>query len=219
MMQLRQWRDEKDPGIFYNYWISFPSDYRLGKKYPLILFMHGAGEVGPDVEKVRVHGVPKIIEKEPYRDIQAITVSPQCPGGKLWFTQYPDVMRFLRAVIAEYPVDEDAVTVTGLSMGGYATFFLAQLYPGFFAAAAPVCGGGIPWIAGDTLRDIPIRMYHGDRDDVVPTVESIQMCDRIQAAGNKDCSLVILHNVGHDSWVYAYEQTDLIEWLAAQRRK
>ena len=216
MIQLRQWKDRNSEAS-YNYWISFPSDYDAGKKYPLILFMHGAGEVGPDPEKARVHGVPKIIDREPFCHIQTLTVTPQCPGDKLWFTQLPQVMSFLCDIIGQYPVDRGRVSVTGLSMGGYATFHLAQLWPGFFSAAAPVCGGGIPWTAG-VLKDLPMRIYHGDKDDVVPAVESIQMCDRIQAAGNRECSLVLLHNVGHDSWVYAYEQTDLIEWLASKKR-
>ena len=210
--------DIKNKDVKYNYWVSFPADYNREKRYPLILFMHGAGEVGPDTEKARVHGVPKLIDKEPFNKIQAVTVTPQCPGGMLWFTQFPDIIRFIDYVISEYNIDPDAVTVTGLSMGGYATFMLAQLYTDRFAAAAPVCGGGIPWIAG-VLKDMPMRIYHGDKDDVVPVIESIQMCDRIQAAGNKNCSLYLLHNVGHDSWVYAYEQTDLIEWLASQKRR
>ena len=218
MIILKNWQHKTYPGIGYNYWVSYPESYCPDKKYPLIIFLHGAGEVGPNPEAVRIHGVPKLMDKAPYNEIEAITVSPQCPGGRMWFAEYDYLRYFILDIISEYKIDPDAVSITGLSMGGYSTFIMAQLWPEIFSAAAPICGGGIPWIA-DRLKDIPLRIYHGDADSVVPVSGSLEMCDRIHAAGNKDCELILLHNVDHNSWDYAYERTDLISWLSKQRRK
>ena len=124
-----------------------PGHHADGETFPLILFLHGVGERGSDVERVAQHGLPKIVRERP--EFPFIVVSPQCPDGQIWST--PNLLALLDYIGEHYPVDQDRVYVTGLSMGGYGTWSFAAEAPDRIAAAAPVCGGG-SWIQGGRSR-------------------------------------------------------------------
>lgn len=195
-------------------YVVYESEREPGEKLPLIVFLHGAGERGEDFQLIKVHGIPKIFDKEnvPYR---CVAVSPQCPIGSYWATETAALKIFIDEMIQKYDIDEDRVILTGISMGGYGTWFMAERYPEMFAAIAPVCGGGMPWSAG--VLTMPVWAFHGDLDTVVPTFESIAMHEKLKTF-NQNAQLTILHNVGHNAWEYAYGD-DLIQWMLAQNRK
>ena len=183
------------------------------KQWPLVLFLHGAGERGDDINKVKIHGPPKLVEQG--KTFPFILVSPQCSTKSWWQTD--TLKALLDDVTAKYAVDKDRVYVTGLSMGGFATWALGCEQPDRFAALVPICGGGDPKKA-DKLKDIPIRVYHGGKDGTVPLKKSQEMVDAIKAAGGKNIELIVDPEAGHDSWTKAYDDPGLYTWLLEQKR-
>ena len=198
-----------------NYLLFLPESYGEQKKdWPLMLFLHGAGERGSDLQKVKVHGPPKIVENQ--KDFPFIVVSPQCPTGDWWDEKLDVLTNLLDDVIARYDVDTDRVYLTGLSMGGYGTWALASKYPERFAAVAPICGGGKRFMAY-RLKDMPVWAFHGAKDSVVPLEESEEMVKAINARGG-DAKLTIYPDAGHDSWTKSYDNQELYDWLLQHRR-
>lgn len=203
--------------------VTVPDDFDAAKeKLPLIVFLHGAGERGDpakDIEKVRVHGIPKYFcADNRYKGLRVITVSPQCPSDMTWQRLVYPLMTFIKAVMQEYNADEDRVSITGLSMGGYGTWNMITAFPHFFSCAAPICGGGVPWETRSAdLGGFRIRAFHGIDDGAVFVRCSLDMVEAARTAG-ADVTFTTFDHVGHGSWVNAYEQTDVIEWLASQRR-
>ncbi|MFC1806574.1 prolyl oligopeptidase family serine peptidase [Planctomycetota bacterium] len=188
------------------------SDGQGGRRWPLILFLHGAGERGDDLELVKKHGPPKIVEQRP--DFPFVVVSPQCSAGETWSV---DVLTaLLDEVTSEDPVDISRVYLTGLSMGGYGTWDLACAHPARFAAIAPVCGGGRGLLA-HKLRDVPVWAFHGAEDDVVPLSASKHMVDAVNRASGK-AGLTVYPEAGHDSWTETYDNPALYEWFLEHRR-
>jgi len=198
----------------YPYLVSLPDGYdaQPGKRWPLILFLHGSGERGDSLVDVSVNGLPKLIAQG--RKFPAIVVSPQCPEHRWW--EKPDLSQLLDNVSAKYRVDPDRICVTGLSMGGFGTWALALAEPDRFAAIAPVCGGGDPLDAA-RLRKVPIWAFHGGKDETVPNQLSFAMVKAVRAVGGH-AHLTIFPNDGHDSWDDAYKTEALYTWLLAQRR-
>ena len=183
-------------------------------KLPLIIALHGAGERGDDFDKLTVHGVAKYIEAG--LDIPAVVVAPQCPEGLVWNLLTFELRELIEYITEEFYIDEDRITITGLSMGGYGTWEMGMSYPGLFAALAPICGGGMSWRAS-LIGKTPVWAFHGDCDSVVPIENSIEMCRALEAGGG-DVKLTVFEGVDHESWVPAYEDTDLINWLLEARR-
>lgn len=200
-----------------------PRDYGAvpEKRWPLILFLHGAGERGDDVEKVKVHGPPKIAERTP--DFPFIVVSPQCPSGETWNDEALEAL--LDHALANWAIDAHRVYLTGLSMGGYGAWSLAQACPERFAAVVPICGGGSAARAnlygdsprGKALRELPFWAFHGEKDDVVPPRESERMVEALRKLGC-DVRYTVVPGVGHDAWVKAYDDPKLYTWLLAHAR-
>ena len=195
--------------------ITFPSNFDKDKEsLPMIVFLHGAGERGNDINEVKRHGIPKLFDKDcDHRGHRVITLSPQCPNDDIWNHVVYYLKEFIDSVAKEYNVDKNAISLTGLSMGGFGTWELAMTYPNYFAAIAPICGGGMSWRV-PLLVDMPIRVFHGDIDDSVPIEYSKLMVDRLRACGSDKVDFTIFHGVNHNSWDPAYESTDLIDWLA-----
>ncbi len=181
---------------------------------PLILFLHGSGERGRDLNRLRLHGLPR--ELEGGRDLPAYVVAPQCPEDVWWDAITGDLSALLDAVEARVRVDPDRVLVTGLSMGGYGTWALALREPRRFAALAPICGGGDPTRAAE-IAHIPEWVFHGALDDVVPARNSEEMVAALRAAGG-DVRFTLYPDLAHDSWTRAYGEQALYDWLLAQRR-
>ncbi len=186
--------------------------YESEEPMPLILFLHGRGERGDDLEKIKKHGPPKILQDKD--DFPFVVVSPQCPDDTWWSAEVLDAL--LDEVLAEYRVDEDRVYLTGLSMGGYGAWSFAQASPGRFAAVAPICGGGERRRAR-LIKDIPIWVFHGAKDNTVPIKESQAMVDALEECGG-NVKFTIYPDAGHDSWTETYNNPELYEWFLRHKR-
>lgn len=198
-----------------NYLLFLPDGYAKSKeKYPLMLFLHGAGESGSDLMKVKVHGPPKIVETK--RDFPFIVVSPQCPEVRRGWDA--NVLNGLvDEIVEKYRVDKDRIYVTGLSMGGFGTWALSAAYPDRFAAIAPICGGGNPADA-PKLKDMPTWVFHGAKDMTVPPQRSEDMVNALKAAGNTQVKYTVYPEAGHDSWTETYNNPELYTWLLQHKR-
>lgn len=196
-----------------NYLLHLPPGYEESQQtWPTIFFLHGAGERGHDPELVRRHGVPKIIEEQP--GFPFIVVSPQCPANRWWSLEWLDAL--FDEVLVQYRIDLKRIYLTGLSMGGFATWAWAIEQPERFAALAPVCGGGNP-LEAPKIKDIPVWAFHGARDDVVPLRKSKEMIAALKACGVA-AKLTVYPNAGHDSWTAAYANPKLYEWFLKHKR-
>ncbi len=208
------WQSDRYQNFRYAQYL--PKDFDPEKKYPLVFFLHGAGERGEDVDVANRHGYMKYV-REQGKEYPFLFVSPQCPDGKYWGCYTESLLAFLEFICETLPVDRDRICLTGLSMGGTGTWMLAMAAPEKFSCLVPVCGSGICWNAGE-LVNLPITIYHGDCDDVVPISESITMLTAIHKKGGS-AKLNICYGVGHNAWDTAYQDDALVEWILAQKRK
>jgi predicted peptidase len=202
-------------------------------RFPLVLFLHGAGERGTDNEKQLIHGVPEFVKPENRRKYPCYLIAPQCPEGRRWVevdwgaprhdmpAEPSEPLRMaLELVEAEAKewlgVDPKRVYITGLSMGGYGVWDAACRRPELFAAAVPVCGGGDEKQAA-RLTKLPIWAFHGAKDTAVPPERSRNMIAAVRKAGGSP-RYTEYPDVGHDSWRPAYRDPALFAWLFAQKR-
>jgi len=190
------------------YLLFLPRDYKsTGKRWPLILFLHGAGERGDDIERVKKHGVAKVVGQQP--DFPFIVVSPQCPAEGWWSG---DVLAaLLDEVEKKYRVDKKRIYLTGLSMGGFGTWNLAMEQPHRFAAIVPICGRGNPLLV-HRIKHLPIWVFHGAKDKVVPLSNSVDLVRALRKCGAKP-KFTIYPDAAHDSWTRTYENPRLYEWM------
>lgn len=207
-----------------NYLLFLPRGYdaQADKKWPLMLFLHGAGERGDDIWLVAKHGPPKIVAEKP--DFPFIVVSPQCPAGKTWADD--EVLALLDDIEAKYAVDKTRVYLTGLSMGGYGIWSLGIAHPERFAAMVPICGGGDPLKIllpdpkrAEALKTLAVWAFHGGKDPVVNPSESQRMVEALKKYGCQEVELTVFPEAGHDSWTEAYANPKLYEWLLQHQRK
>lgn len=205
---------EKQVTLHLDYLLYTPAGYDkdANKKWPLIVFLHGAGERGNDINKVKVHGPPKVVQ---HKDLPFVIVSPQCPENQWWDVDTLNAL--LDDVLQKYHVDEDRVYLTGLSMGGFGTWQWAEQHPNRFAAIAPICGGGDPHRAR-TLRHMPIWCFHGEKDHTVPIKNSEEMVEAVKQAGNEDVKFTRYPDADHDSWTVTYNNPELYEWFLKHKR-
>lgn len=201
---------ENDRHFNFSYVKYLPKDYDETKKYPLVFFLHGAGERGEDLDVACRHGYMKHV-RESGAEYPFIFVAPQCPDGKYWACYTESLLAFLDYVCESLPIDMDRVYLTGLSMGGTGTWMLAMAAHERFAAIAPICGSGIYWYGG-ILKDIPIMVYHGDCDETVPIHDSMEMVKSVNKRGG-NAQIKVLYGVGHDAWEQAYAGDALYTWL------
>ncbi|MBQ8214618.1 MAG: dienelactone hydrolase family protein [Clostridia bacterium] len=199
----------------FNYVTYLPKDYDEKQKYPLVFFLHGAGERGNDLDLAMRHGYMKHVREEG-KEYPFIFVAPQCPDDKYWGCYTESLLAFLDDVCNIYPIDLDRIYLTGLSMGGTGAWMLAMADPEKFAALVPVCGSGIYWY-GEVLTNLPIYIYHGDCDEIVPISNSIEMLTSINKRGGS-AKIKILHGIKHNAWDMAYSDDNLLEWLLKQKR-
>jgi predicted peptidase len=200
--------------VSYRYLLYVPNAYSVepSRRWPFLLFLHGSGERGADLAKVKLHGPPKQLDGRD--DFPFVVVSPQCPEDQRW--QADALAALLDDVIGRLRIDPDRVYVTGLSMGGRGTWDLAMSCPERFAAIAPVCGGALPDRAC-RLKNVPVKAFHGAKDDVVPLAESQTVVEAVKKWGGT-AELVVYPEAGHDSWSATYADPSLWEWLLSHRR-
>ena len=182
---------------------------------PLVLFLHGSGERGDDLDLVRVHGPAK--QASDGTALPFALAAPQCPAGSWWHWQEEALIGLLDELLATQPIDPDRVYLTGLSMGGIGTWDLAARYSDRFAAIAPICGWAGPWMAG-LLKDMPIWAFHNADDEAVAVDGTTRIAAAIEAAGGT-IRTTINPTGGHNAWTAAYDDPELYEWLLAQRRR
>jgi len=195
-----------------SYLMYLPKDYEKQESWPLLLFLHGSGERGDDLELVKVHGPPKLIAAG--KDFPFIVVSPQCPKDRRW--EPIELVALLDDIAEKHTVDGDRIYVTGLSMGGFGTWQLASYAPDRLAAIAPICGGGEKYWAKQ-FAHLPVWAFHGAKDTGVPLERSQFMVDELKKNGGNP-RLTIYPEAGHDSWTETYNNPELYEWLLEQRR-
>jgi predicted peptidase len=225
-------------GTAYPYSVYVPRAFDASKSWPVILFLHGSGERGKDGLKSTQIGVAAAIRANPDR-VPAIVLFPQAPVESRWLGEPAEAaMAALEASIAEFHGDRSRLYLTGLSMGGYGTWHLALAHPDTFAALVIVCGGLLPHetttavhqspltkgqgdpyaFTAHALRTLPIRMFHGDADPVIPVSESRRLAEALKNEA-ADATLVEFAGVGHNAWDRAFGDAELWRWLFRQRAR
>ena len=188
--------------------LSYPDGFAEGEKYPLIIFLHGAGTRGSDVTAVVRNPFFKIIEQ--HENFPFVVLAPLCSENS-WYDAF-ERLRALVAKAAAYDfVDPSRVYLMGASMGGYATWQLAMSIPQYFAAILPICGGGMCWNA-DRLKSVPVWAHHGALDDVVPLRESEAMVEAVNKRGGS-ARLTVYPENGHNAWSDTYKNLEVFRWL------
>lgn len=208
-------KEIKEP-IGLKFLLQLPDGYETEthKKWPLVIFLHGAGERGNDLSKVAIHGPPKKVEAG--ESFPFILASPQCPAGGWWTDEpVPELIDFLEAT---YRVDKSRIYLTGLSMGGYGTWHFATKQPERFAAVVPVCGGGVPYRVR-SIKGMPVWAFHGAMDTAVPLDESERLIEQLQKMKNENAKLTVYPEAGHDSWTDTYDNPEVYEWLLSHSLK
>lgn len=189
------------------FWLYTPANYEEEKSHPWMMFLHGMGERGEDLELVKQWGPPKLVADRD--DFPFVLVSPQCPKDIHWETGH--LIQILDAVQEQMKVDRKRLYVTGLSMGGFGTWAMMGAVPDRIAAAVPICGGGDVEKA-DQMTDVPVWAFHGDADRVVGLEQSQRMVDAVNEAGGS-AKLKVYEGVGHNSWSATYADEDVYRWL------
>ncbi|MFO7323296.1 MAG: prolyl oligopeptidase family serine peptidase [Chloroflexota bacterium] len=198
------------------YLLHVPPSYRQDsdERWPLILYLHDATERGSNIDLVKTSGIASVVEEQ--RDLPFITVSPQCPEGSWWPLHLDAIDALMKEVRNLYQIDERRIYLTGYGMGGYGVWNMATTFPDRFAAIAPVSGGGDPE-AVCALTDVPVWVFHGERDNVVLIREARKMVDALRMCGGK-VRFTIYPNGGHDVWIRAYNNPRLYEWFLSHKK-
>ncbi|MEM6325654.1 MAG: prolyl oligopeptidase family serine peptidase [Bacteroidota bacterium] len=189
--------------------VSLPVGYadEPEREWPLLVFLHGAGERGDSLARVNVHG--PVAERQAGRDLPFVIVAPQVPADGRWTVGR--VVATMDAALDAYQIDPDRVYLTGLSMGGYGTWEAIERIPDRIAAAVPICGGGNP-IGLAAAREVPVWAFHGAMDPVVPISASVAMVGRLRSAGG-NVRFAVYPDAGHDAWTETYANPAVYEWL------
>lgn len=229
--EAREWAAKNGTVVKYRW--SQPEKIEPGKVYPLVLFLHGAGERGTDNTAHLKHGIRPILAGAEKLDQPIFLIAPQCPQGRWWAPANMEKMELSEAkksndlldavmelageTMKKQPVDKDRFYVTGISMGGFATWYLLGRTPEKIAAAVPICGGGDPSLA-KRFKDVPIWTFHGEKDPAVPVRTTRDMVAALEKAGGKP-KVTYYPEVEHDSWTQTYEDPEVFRWLFEQKKK
>lgn len=225
------WNERADTdanGAVMKYALFLPPNYDPQRKYPLVLWFHGAGSRGDELSVLLndsdQHGIGYLSRADIQKQFPAIILAPQLRNGRGWVPwrsgQKPDDINHAFAIFdaarRDYAVDNTRVYVMGVSMGGFATWYALAQRPEVFAAGVPICGGGDESQAAK-IKDIPVWTFHGAQDDTVNVAFSRRMIDALKAAGGQP-KYTEYPNVGHRSWENAFQEKDLLSWLYAQHK-
>lgn len=223
--EAREW--QASDGTLVKYRWSAPEKTEPGQTYPLVLFLHGAGERGDDNKAQLKHGVIPIIKGAKKLGKPIFLVAPQCPAGQWWSAPALDrtslnaanqpnallenVLALVEHLQKEHPIDTKRFHVTGISMGGFGTWDLLARAPGRIASAIPICGGGDPKLAAK-FKDVPVWAFHGEADEVVPVQSTHKMMEALENVGGKP-KVTYYPGIGHNSWTPTYDNPEVIRWL------
>ncbi|MBX2965536.1 MAG: prolyl oligopeptidase family serine peptidase [Cyclobacteriaceae bacterium] len=222
------------------YRILYPDDYKKGKKYPVVLFLHGAGERGDNNVSQLIHGSKLFANAENRKKFPAIVIFPQCAKESYWSavevdrTQTPFTLAFdytkpitpplqaaielLQRIIQQGSVDQSRIYITGLSMGGMGTFEAVYRYPNLFAAAMPICGGADLNAYDERVVKVPFRVFHGADDAVVSVDQSQKIVEKLKTL-NVAVEYIEYPGVNHNSWDKAFAEPDYLSWMFSRKRK
>ena len=222
------------------YRLLYPKNYDKTKKYPVILFLHGAGERGNDNEKQLTHGAKLFLNEQNREQYPAFVIMPQCPQESFWSsvqadrTKQPMTFTFDYTRPSNWPleaaldvvqqltqqegIDLRRLYIMGLSMGGMGTFEELYRHPNVFAAAAPICGGADVSAYDKRVRKTPFWVFHGDADSVVPVENSRQIVEKLKEL-NVPVQYTEYPGVNHNSWDNAFAEPQLLPWLFSHSRK
>jgi predicted peptidase len=196
------------------YALHVPENAKKEKK-PLIIFLHGSGEKGTDIELVKVHGPFKYLKTH---KLDAYVLAPQCPENEYWDEEV--LYRLVQKVVKDNNIDEKRIYLTGLSMGGWGAWNLAIAHPDMFAALVPIAGfvDRVPMIENCKIGEIPTRIFHGLMDDVVDVNYSVTIYKKLKPCA-KDIELTIFDDANHDSWTRVYDNPEIYEWMLQQKKQ
>jgi predicted peptidase len=229
-MVLAQTRPSQQAGFFEHpgerggrmgYLLFLPRGYRKDseRRWPLILFLHGAGETGEDPWDVVRTGVPALAEE---LDLPFVVLSPQCPKRSSWHLQTDLLLPLLGTIMEGTRIDPSRVYLTGISMGGAGAWIMGSRSPELFAAVAPICGYGPDYLGFPervcTLKDTPVWVFHGARDEVVPPLHSRVLVDTLRECGGR-VRFTVYPEEGHDSWTRTYRNPELYDWFLRQEAR
>jgi len=195
-----------------NYLLQKPNNNKDLK--PLIIFLHGSGEKGTDLEKLKIHGPLKYAKTH---ELDAYILAPQCPENKYWESE--ELYLLIQKVLAENKIDKSRIYLTGLSMGAWGSWNLAFAHPELFAALVPIAGfvDRVPMVENCKISTIPIRIFHGLQDDIVDANYSIAIFNKLRGC-NKDIKLQLFDDANHDSWTRVYDNPAIYEWMLMQKK-
>jgi predicted peptidase len=196
-----------------NYALHVPKSSK--EKKPLLIFLHGSGEKGTDIEKVKVHGPFKYLKSN---SLDAYVLAPQCPDNEYWDSEV--LYQLILKIQKENNIDSNRIYLTGLSMGGWGAWNLAFAHPEMFAALVPIAGfvDRVPMIENCKIASLPIRIFHGLVDDVVDVNYSIAIYKKLKPC-NSNIELTIFDNANHDSWTRVYDNKEIYDWMFHQTKK
>lgn len=220
--EAMEWKAPNDVTVKYRW--SAPANIESGKSYPLVLFLHGAGERGDDNKAQLKHGVMPIIRNAEKLGIPVFLLAPQCPGNGWWTNRdrgkdnplLDAVLALVDEKLKQHPIDPKRFHVTGLSMGGYGTWDLLARAPERIASAIPIFGGGNPKLARK-FKSVPVWAFHGETDEVVPVERTREMIAAMEKSGAKP-NATYYPEVGHNSWTRTYNNPEVIRWMLNQSR-
>lgn len=231
-------REFKADGKTLLYRLLKPEGTEAGKKYPLVVILHGAGERGADNKKQLVWfwdaKKPRVLTRPEVAAAKAFVLIPQCPDGQQWVDtpwakgsyKSPEVSESLKLTLdlidsllkdKDLPLDADRVSAVGMSMGGFGAIDAAQRRPDLFAAVVPICGAGDPAKAKD-IAHIPLWAFHGDEDTVVPVSGSRELVAALKKAGGSP-KYTEYPKTGHNSWSPAFDEKEFWDWIFAQKKQ
>jgi len=196
-----------------DYLLYLPDIEAPGKGFPLMLFLHGGGERGTDLDLIKKHGPPSFLDER--TDFPFLVISPQCPEEETWDPLL--LLALINEISGVYFVDTNRIYVTGLSMGGTGTWDLAMAAPDKLAAIAPICGEAQVSRACE-IKSIPTWVFHGAKDEVVPPSFSDKMVEALQQCG-ADVKYSLYEDVDHFAWVPAYRDPAFYEWMQSQKKE
>lgn len=221
------------------YRILYPENYDKAKKYPVVLFLHGAGERGDNNESQLVHGSKLFLDPANRKAYPAIVIFPQCPAEGYWGNVSVDrntmpltlvfdyskpitpalqaAIELLKKITKEESVDAKRIYVAGLSMGGMGTFEAVYRFPELFAAAVPICGGADVKSYDKRVKEIPFRVFHGAKDDVVEPRYSREIVDKLKAL-NISVEYKEYPEANHNSWDNAFAEPDFLSWMFSKSK-